>query len=59
MSTLVTLDVVLTNIQFMLADNVAAFDKLDSIKKILAIYCDLPSLTLDPVSKKHPAVNGV
>ena len=42
----------------LLADIVAAFDKLDSVEKIPAMYCEanelikLPSLNLDPVSKK-------
>ena len=42
----------------LIADIVAAFDKLDSVEKIPAVYCEatdlikLPSLTLDPVSKK-------
>ena len=42
----------------LLADIVAAFDKLDSVEKIPAVYCEatdlikLPTLTLDPVSKK-------
>ena len=42
----------------LLADIVAAFDKLDSIERIPSIHCEatdlikLPSLTLDPVSKK-------
>ena len=42
----------------MLADIVAAFDKLDSVEKIPAVYCEatdlikLPSLAPDPVSKK-------
>ena len=42
----------------LLADIVAAFDKLDSAERIPAIYCkatdliQLPILTLDPVSKK-------
>ena len=42
----------------LVADIVTALDKLDSVEKIPAIYCEatdlikLPSLTLDPVSKK-------
>ena len=42
----------------LLADIVAAFDKLDSVEKIPAIYCEanelikLPTLKLDPVSEK-------
>ena len=42
---------------FLLADIVAAFDKLDGVDKIPPIFCEatglnkLPSLSLDPVSK--------